>query len=107
MKRVLLGGCIGFLFALFELIIGPYVGTDIYICPGWVSRLRNENGIDDMHYSITGIHVSFCDLGVVDKDIPVFQRYGETKAVYCDNFSCFHIGSHDFSGHDVVGKDRD
>ena len=59
-----------------------------------------------MDHAIDGFDVSFHDLGVVNFHTRGTRFDVEFLAVDGFGFHRFHIGSHDFSRHDVIGENR-
>ena len=57
-----------------------------------------------MNHTIVSRDIGFDHIGGVHFDFAHVHRHGEAGTLNCLDGSCFHIGSHDFARHHMVGQ---
>lgn len=71
----------------------------------WFGLFRQQDGINDVNHTIAGGDVCLGDLGLIHGDGSILHLDVEFLTVDGLGHHGLYVGSHDFSGHDVIGQD--
>ena len=81
------------------------VYDDVYHCGGGWSWWHQHN-VDDVHHTVVGSNVRYCDSGVVDHDRSVHDGNADVSTVQGGEGVAVHeVGAERSGAHHVVGED--